>query len=201
MTFKLTVLDDRPKLPKKSMRVRQHRVVNPPQPVLAGEYYKNIVRDQYGEIMVPDNTGGFLRLLDLCSKVAEGSSISEACTAVGVHPVRFMTIRDRFPEIDDTVRAAMELAGEEDIARATRLIENLDISNFKINREKVGFFVWRGKNRYYRLYGEKANGGINIDASQRNTTTNTFELSSTIRTLEKKEPILIEQQKDDYECE
>lgn len=160
--------------------------------------YREIIRDDVGEILIPDSQGDFLRLIDLCWLMAMGKSIADACLEMNVHPLHFMVYKTRHAEIDDVVRAAIEIAGEEDIERATNLMENLSSSNLEVSREKARFFIWRGKQRYYRLYGEKKS---NIDISIGKTENyNKFELSSTIRQLEHSSTD-IELDKSEYTCD
>ncbi len=158
-------------------------------------FYTEVIRDDLGEILIPDSEGNLFQLIDLCWLMAKNYSIADACLKMNVHPLRFMTIRARHPEVDDLVRYAIELSGEHDIQRATRLVENLTNDNFDVNKEKAKFFVWRGKQRYYRLYGDKhPQMQLNVHKTENY---NRFELSSTIRQLEHK-PAEVDLGEDEY---
>lgn len=161
-------------------------------------YYTEVVRDDLGEIIIPDSQGNMVRLIDLCWRLVKGDSILNACLAMGVHPLRFMALRQNHAIVDDSVRAAVELAGEADIDRATALMEGLTNANFDVNQAKAKFFIWRGKQRYYRLYGDKPQVSLNF--SQANHHYNQFNISNSIRSLEENEKELT-LEKNEFVCD
>ena len=143
--------------------------------------YRVLIKDDIGEVLIPNSQGDMFRLLDLCWLVACGKSIKDACISMGLHPLLFMRLRAAHPEIDQALHQAVELSGEIDIEKAGRLMEGLTKDNLAINDMKAKFLIWRGKQRYYRMYGEKPS--VNVEVG-RTTVTNHYEMSAMIRRLE-----------------
>lgn len=177
------------KNPFKGLTVKNHKA----------NTYKEVIKDDCAEILIPDNQGNFFRLTDLCWQIACGKSIKEACLMMNLNPFSFMSMRHTHLEIDENVRYAIELAGEEDISHASRLMDNLDHNNFDVNKAKAQFLVWRGKQRYYRLYGDKP-AALSIGSISNTVNNNKFDLSSVIRQLEHK-PAEVTIDSDEYTCD
>lgn len=139
--------------------------------------YEIALYDDAKEILLPNNVGEFFRVIDLCWLIALGQTIPDACSQFRIHPLRFMSFRLKFPEVDNLMQRAFELAGEADIERASRLMADMTTSNIDLTKAKSQFYVWRGKHRYSRMYGDK-HPGLSVNVDNRSTK---VEIASVVR--------------------
>lgn len=155
--------------------------------------YEEVLYDDVGEMLLPNNEGDLFRVLDLCWVIVRNDgNLIAACEEFVIHPIKFMAFRLKFPPVDDLVMLALELSGEEDIRKAAILVEGLTPTNLPVTEAKVKFYLWRGKQRYAKLYGEKRGPGLQILNQNINGKS---ELAGIVRGLEaNKAPMLLEHQ-------
>lgn len=158
--------------------------------------YEEPLYDSVGELLLPNSDGDFFRAIDCCWLIATGNTIVEACKKFNIHPLHFMGFRVKFPVLDNLLQRAMEIAGDEDINHASRLMDNLTNKNLNVNKMKADFYIWRGKHRYGKVYGDKSSG---VQVNVNNTK---VEIGSIVREqLEDNSPKSIDLNKNEYVIE
>jgi len=93
---------------------------------------------------------GYPDLTPVLLAIAEGESkATNACKAVGLHPMVFYQLVRKWPQLKDAYVGAMHAAGERAVEKCVEVAEAS--GNHKL---QVSVYRWLGAKRYSELYGD-----------------------------------------------